>query len=369
MAEFHQPVTVETVTQIGAMIVQESAARDARPTSPLQPVVTRLDDVVAREVEWLWPGRVALGAVTLLAGDPGLGKSFLTLDMAARVSTGADWPDETRQGDRERGRQGDRERGRQGDSISDPALSLSPCLQVSPSCQPKRDATSSSPMPVSRAPGSVISAEDDPATTIRPRFEALGGAIEQIFTFDAVEGRDESKKYTRPFELGRDMELLADAIEERKNCRLLIVDPVSAFLGRANENANAEVRRILSPLAELAAKYNLAVVLVSHLRKEEGAAMYRALGSVAFVAAARAAWMVVRDPRCRERRLLVPVKNNLAVDVGALAFTIEPIGPSGAPIVCWCLEPVETPADGALFCAESPSSSGRCSARASRHLA
>lgn len=57
------------------------------------PVIVRLADVKHEPVAWLWPGRIALGKLTLIAGDPGLGKSFLTLDMAARVSRGAEWPD------------------------------------------------------------------------------------------------------------------------------------------------------------------------------------------------------------------------------------------------------------------------------------
>ncbi|MBI1826915.1 MAG: AAA family ATPase [Planctomycetes bacterium] len=58
-----------------------------------EPVLVRLADVQPEPVSWLWPGRIALGKLTLIAGDPGLGKSFLTLDIAARVSCGSPWPD------------------------------------------------------------------------------------------------------------------------------------------------------------------------------------------------------------------------------------------------------------------------------------
>jgi hypothetical protein len=98
----------------------------------------RLDDVAPTGIRWLWPGRIPLGRVTLLVSDPGLGKS-LTLDIAARVSRGAPWPDQcsrhtpcaVTQTD---ARQGDKEQGRQGENESTPQLSLSPCLSVSPSC-------------------------------------------------------------------------------------------------------------------------------------------------------------------------------------------------------------------------------------------
>ena len=59
----------------------------------LAPVLIRLAEVEPEPIRWLWPGRIALGKLTLLAGDPGLGKSLITIDLAARVSTGAAWPD------------------------------------------------------------------------------------------------------------------------------------------------------------------------------------------------------------------------------------------------------------------------------------
>ena len=68
---------------------------DARPprSSIGGPVLTCLADVQPSEIRWLWPGRVPLGRITLLVGRPGEGKSFLTTDMAARVTTGTPWPD------------------------------------------------------------------------------------------------------------------------------------------------------------------------------------------------------------------------------------------------------------------------------------
>ena len=77
------------------------------------------------------------------------------------------------------------------------------------------------------------------------------------------------------------------------------------------------------PLATLARERNLAVLVVSHFRKKEGAAIHRTMGSLAFVAAARAAWVVRKDPADADKRLLLPIKNNLAPDVTGLAFTIE----------------------------------------------
>jgi putative DNA primase/helicase len=311
LTKFQWAITADVLAEIDELVVRESAARDARGAGDgLQPRVKRLADVPPSYVEWLWPGRVALGAVTMLAGDPGVGKSFVTLDMAARVSRGSPWPE-----------------------AGPPSLGE----------QDKERAADA-------APASVVlfSAEDDLAKTIRPRLEALGADCSRIEALEALEGRDQEGSYSRPFDMSRDLEHLTTVVERLGDCRLVVVDPISAFLGRVSENANAEVRSLLAPLAEFAAKYNLSVLAVSHLRKEDGGAIYRTMGSMAFVAAARASWIVVRDPEHAQRRLLLPVKNNLAEDAGGLAFTIEPFGPNGEPVVCWAAEPVWNSVDAAI---------------------
>lgn len=303
---FGWAVGADAIGEIEALIVREAAACDSvAGGGNMQPRITRLAEVPPSHVEWLWPGRVALGAVTMLAGDPGLGKSFVTLDMAARVSRGGPWPEEKDES---------RESWVEGQSSGSYLASHE-----------------------SQSPASVVlfSAEDDLAKTIRPRLEELRADCDRVVAIEAIEGRDVDGAFARPFEMGRDLEHLSAVVEQLGDCRLVIIDPISAFLGRVSENANAEVRAMLAPLADLAAKHNLAVVVVSHLRKDEGAAVYRTMGSMAFVAAARAAWIVVRDPKDSRRRLMLPVKNNLADDVGGLAYTIRPWRPGGVPVVCW----------------------------------
>jgi hypothetical protein len=102
------------------------------------------------------------------------------------------------------------------------------------------------------------------------------------------------------------------------------------------------------PLAKLAEEMQVAIVAVSHVRKGDGSASDRANGSVAFVAAARAAWIVVADENDPDRRLMLSVKNNLAADGTGLAYTIQSAGSDGAPIVCWESEPVKVSADEAV---------------------
>ncbi len=90
-----------------------------------------------------------------------------------------------------------------------------------------------------------------------------------------------------------------------------------------DSHSNAEVRGILAPLAALAARLGFAVLCVTHLRKSAGAAIYRAISSIAFAAAARAVWAVAPDPEDGGRRLLLAVKQNLSASAGGLAFRFE----------------------------------------------
>lgn len=240
------------------------------------PVVIRMSDVRPQAVTWLWPGRAAIGKLTLIVGDPGLGKSILTVDMAARVSTGAGWPDR--------------------------------------------------PDDTGQAGGVVLlNAEDDPADTIRPRLDAAGADCGRIIMVPAVFTVDPQSKRVRQktLSLADNLPALERAIDAVSGCRLVVIDPISSYLGETDSHANSDVRGLLHPLADLAAAKGVAMVAVSHLNKSAGTrAIHRTTGSVAFVAAARAVWLVTIDKADAARRLLLPVKNNLAIDGGGLAFRL-----------------------------------------------
>jgi len=260
------------------------------------PIVVRLDEVVPEEVDWLWRGRVARGNLTLIAGDPGLGKSFLTLDWAARVSTGAGWPD-------------------------DPDQRMEPAGVV------------------------LMNAEDGTADTVVPRLIAAGADLTRIIVVNGVKDRNA----TRAFNFERDLEALRRAILTVPGCVLVVIDPVSAYLGGVDSHKNADVRGLLAPLAALSAELGVAIVLVTHLNKSGGTpALYRAMGSLAFAAAARSAFVVAKDKSDENRRLLLPMKNNLAPDTGGLAFRLVDREDGSPPAVEWDAEPVHATADDAL---------------------
>ncbi len=267
------------------------------------PVLVRLCGVQPEPVSWLWPGRIALGKLTLVAGDPGLGKSFLTLDIAARLSSGTPWPD-------------------------------------------RRD----EPNPV----GGVVllSAEDDIADTIRPRLDAACADVSRITAIQGVEFSEPGtgKRVRRSLNLEKDIPALEVAIKQTPNCRLVVVDPVTAFTGKTDSHKNAEIRGLLAPLSELAGQYRVAMLAVTHLNKGGGSnALYRAMGSLAFVAAARAVWLVVRDEENPSRRMFLSAKNNIAPDGTGLAYSLEAVdGNPGMAFVAWEAEPVTVTANEAL---------------------
>jgi hypothetical protein len=288
--------------QIETLADEAEAVKPEAPAPTCAPEILLLSDVQAEPINWLWPGRIARGKLTLLAGDPGLGKSFLTLDIAARVTTGAGWPDDPHK------------RGEPGGVI-------------------------------------LLSAEDDPADTIRPRMDAARGDVARVALLQAVKvwNPGTGKHESTPFTLSEDLIHLETAIASVADCKLVIIDPISAYMGGGSgfdSHKNTDVRAILGPLALVAARADVAVLAVTHLRKGDGAALYRAMGSLAFVAAARMAWAVAKDPEEPARRLLLPMKANVAAEPTGLAFHLSPEGDTA--VVAWSKDPVEVSADDAL---------------------
>jgi len=228
-----------------------------------------VSDIEPEQVEWLWNQRIAIGKLNILTGDPGLGKSFVTLDVAAHVTAEIDFPDGT------------------------------PCTR-----------------------GSVllITAEDGIADTVRPRLEAQSADVTRVHRLTIRAGDSE-----RQFSLGSHLPALREKLGELADVRLLIIDPLTAYLGETDPNKDAKVRALLTPLAELAEEMRVAILAVMHLNKAAVLdIIYRVTGSVAFIAQARAVWAVVEDPSKPGRRLFLKLKNNLArADLPGLAFAIR----------------------------------------------
>jgi hypothetical protein len=233
-----------------------------------EPVGQLLSWVAAERVDWLWHGRIPLGKITVIDGDPGLGKSALTTDLAARVSVGRDWPDGT------------------------------PCP----------------------AGGAVLlSAEDGLADTVRPRLDAADGDPERVLALATLRDGDGERLLTIP----GDLDIIRRGIE-RVKALVVVIDPMMAFLGPdVNSHRDQDVRRALTSVGKLAEKKKVAVLIVRHLNKGGGGnPLYRGGGSIGIVGAARSALVVAQDPDHDKRRILAPLKSNLAEPVPSLAFEL-----------------------------------------------
>ena len=250
--------------------------------------VVRLADVTAERISWLWEGRLPRGKIVVLDGDPGVGKSSLTTEMAAIVSTGKPWPDG------------------------------------------------------SHCPGGdvlILSAEDGLADTIRPRLDAAGADTARIHALTAVTIEDADGGYlSRPPVVPADLTLIKQIITTR-GVRLVIIDVLMAYLSsEVNSYRDQDVRRALHQVATVAADTGACVIIVRHLNKSNGTnALYRGGGSIGIVGQARAAFIAAADPDddTGQRRILAAAKMNIAALPPALAYRLAGDARLGCARVEW----------------------------------
>jgi hypothetical protein len=216
--------------------------------------------------QWVWPGRIARGKLTLIGGAPGSGKTTLAMELISTVTTGTDWP-----------------------------------------CQEG----------VARK-GSVllIAPHGDPDTFV-PRLKAAGTDLAFLHTIRTVKEGTRS----RPFNLDKDIVSLDPLIMRIKDLQMIVIDAVNVPGGRDRAAARAAGARF-DALAELAQRHNVAVLALAH----PVGADYLSRKPMSFGAlpltAVRAAFLVEADPAGADHRLLLQVKNELASDPGTLAFRI-----------------------------------------------
>ncbi len=247
------------------------AVREAFESTESDIAITCAADLRMEPVQWLWNGWLPRGMLALLAGAPGAGKSTLAMAFAATVSSGGRWPDGTR-------------------------------------CEP--------------ADVVIWSGEDDPKRTLAPRLAAAGADLRRCHFVEST--RD--AEGPRPFDPATDMPRLARVLE-RIRPALLVLDPiVSAVTGDSHKNA--EVRRGLAPVVELAEKLDAAVLGITHTNKNTSGRepWERVTGSLAFSAVARVVLFAVTNRNTEENdlppRLLARVKSNIGPDFGGFGYDI-----------------------------------------------
>jgi AAA domain len=222
--------------------------------------------------EWYWPGWLPRGKLVTLDGDPATGKSTLTLDLAARLTTGADMPDGS----------------------------------------------------IAPAPSDVIllSGEDDMDDTIVWRLLAAGADLNRITYIAATQS---AAGQEAPFSIPGDLGLL-ETLVDQLGASLVIVDVLNEYLDeKVDGHKDQSVRRVLHLLKVMASRTNASVLMLRHLRKEgSDKAIYRGGGSIGIVGAARAGWTVGVHPDDEAQRVLACVKMNLAQRPTSLAFKLLP---------------------------------------------
>lgn len=227
-------------------------------------------DVETEPVEWLWKPYIPLGKITVLQGDPGTGKTYLATNIAAILSSGRDFP--------------------YGDN----------------SDRKWRD-----------TPVNVIyqTAEDGLGDTLKVRLEEAGANCENIyvinetiesFTLDDIRLR-ETVRFIRP--------------------KLVVIDPLQAYLGSDVDMHRAnEIRPVMARLGSIAADYKCAFLLIGHQNKASGGKnIYRGLGSIDIIAAARSVLAVNEMPGCKTQRAVAQIKSSLAPNGETVLFELDPV--------------------------------------------
>jgi hypothetical protein len=273
-ATFNPPVPEADVRKTAAGVLLYRGGDPEKTAAAMKPDVTRLADVNARAVDWLWQPLIPLGMLTMISGDPGAGKSFVALAVSADLSQG-----KLRDG-----------------RVVDPASTL------------------------------YLSVENPLEQCIRPRFDALGGDPARFFALKGTvfegEGGEEHGAVTLA-----DLPILDQAISETK-AKLVIVDPIQSYLGASVDlHRSNETRPVLDGLSKLAERHDCAVLILRHLSKQSGGkAIHRGLGSIDLTGAVRSELLAGSLPDNAEARALIQVKSNVGRIGNPLGYSIDSDG-------------------------------------------
>jgi hypothetical protein len=261
----------------------------SRQPPPSGKITVGLDEIVEEDVDWIYEDILAIGFITIFAGQTSQGKSFVVCDLIARLTKGEELPF-------------------------------------------SRDR---------RPPCAVLMISEDPLEQmLAPRLNEMGAVpgLVRFLTWDAM------ASYTL-----EDTDMLDRAWLECKQPILLIIDPPQNFLGKADEHRNSEVRAVLMRVVAWLQKRLAACVLIMHVNKQVGkglAALDRIMGSVAWATTPRIALGFTDDPDVPGQHIMAGVKNNLGPKAQARTYRIVRTSPKRARIEWGTL--VDISADDAM---------------------
>ncbi|WP_422928623.1 AAA family ATPase [Singulisphaera sp. PoT] len=240
---------------------------DAKATSELQePLFIRASSVTPKKVNWLWENRIPKGFITVFAGRTGLGKSFVTCDIVARLTAGMDWPDS------------------EGECVT---------------------------------PTNVLLISEDPFEyVLTPRLIEMGADLDRVSFL--------SWSAMAHYQLG-DTSFLDAAYAEMAPLGMVAIDPPTNFLAGKDEHKNSEVRAVLMNLVGWLNGRDTACILITHVNKSTGKgteALSRVIGSVAWTTTSRVAHAFVPDPEVPGQAIFVPMKSNLGVLSKGISYRI-----------------------------------------------
>jgi putative DNA primase/helicase len=289
-----------------------SKPESAATTSPTAPAEIMMSHTAAqvkpKKLKWLWPDRVTSNKITLYSGNPDNGKSLAAIDLVARVTAGMNFPD---------------------------------CVNV-------------------LEPSEVLMllGEDDEDDTAVPRLMSAGADLGKVHFPEGIKraGVNDGSEVR----LDIDLPVLEAFLDAHPAIRLIVIDPISSYLGNVNMIAEQSVRSVLTPLRLMAMRRNVAVLSVMHLnKKNELDAISRVGGAMAFIGVARSAWLFIRDESSEEGEVkdsftMCRMKSNLTASKGggmSYSISARPVmtddGEVLAPYIVWG-EKINRSADDSL---------------------
>jgi hypothetical protein len=269
-------------------------------------VAIRANTLKPESISWAWKDRFAFGKMAMIAGDPGLGKSTVLVEIAALHSRGGDFPCN------------------EGKAIQ---------------CET-----------------AILTAEDGLRDTLVPRLMAAEADLSKIHFITGTKTDAASDGDAAMFDIAQDVASLRKFLKENPKIKILIIDPLTAYLGPgAKAKENTDIRRVLTPLIKLIDDFGVLLLANNHLNKHGGKALYRVLDSIAFVALGRIIHLVAEDADNHDLKKFICSKINIGSKPLGLTYIVQKVwinGVQGEQIetsrISWGTQHIDETADQAL---------------------